>query len=210
MSGPGPEIMLTLVLILFAAYLLGSVPSSVWLGKWLRGIDVREHGSGNAGATNAFRVLGKPIGTAVLLADMIKGALAVMLSNLQEVFPEGADGWMVLRIGLGVAAVTGHIFPVFAGFRGGKGVATLAGIGLALYPYPALSALGIYLAVFLIWRISALASLAAVVSYPLWVILVFPTESLSLKVFSVVVLLLVLLTHRKNIARLVRREEGFL
>lgn len=210
MSGPDPEIMLTLVLILFAAYLLGSVPSSLWLGKWLRGIDVREHGSGNAGATNAFRVLGKPIGTAVLLADMIKGALAVMLSNLQVVFPEGADGWMVLRIGLGVAAVTGHIFPVFAGFRGGKGVATLAGIGLALYPYPALSALGIYLAVFLIWRISALASLAAVVSYPLWVILVFRTESLPLKVFSVVVLLLVLLTHRKNIARLVRREEGSL
>jgi len=202
--------MLTFVLITAAAYLLGSVPSSVWLGKWLRGTDLREHGSGNAGATNAFRVLGKPIGMAVLLADMTKGALAVMLSNFQEIIPEDTDGWMALRIGLGIAAVTGHVFPVFAGFRGGKGVATLSGIGLAIHPFSALTAMAIYLGVFLITRISALASLTAVISYPLWVILVFRTEYLSLKVFSVLVLLLVLVTHRKNIARLVRGQEGSL
>ena len=147
---------------------------------------------------------------AVLLADMTKGALAVMLSNFQEIIPEDTDGWMALRIGLGIAAVTGHVFPVFAGFRGGKGVATLSGIGLAIHPFSALTAMAIYLGVFLITRISALASLTAVISYPLWVILVFRTEYLSLKVFSVLVLLLVLVTHRKNIARLVRGQEGSL
>jgi acyl phosphate:glycerol-3-phosphate acyltransferase len=200
--------MFIIAAIIAAAYLMGSVPSSVWLGKWIRGIDLREHGSGNAGATNAFRVLGKPLGIAVLLADMAKGYLAVLLSGFQEIFPEGTEGWMALRIGLGIAAVAGHIFPVFAGFRGGKGVATLAGIGLALYPVPALAALGVYLLIFLVSGISALGSLVAVISYPLWVILVFPSGFHTLSVFSILVLLLVLLTHRKNIVRLFRGEEG--
>ncbi len=92
------------------AYLLGSIPTSVWLGRWLKGIDLRDHGSGNAGATNAFRVLGIPIGIVVLLLDMLKGYLAVSLSHLQQVIEPGSEAWMILRIGLGMLAVAGTYF----------------------------------------------------------------------------------------------------
>jgi len=200
--------MLTLIAIGVLAYLLGSVPSSLWLGRGIKGIDLREHGSGNAGATNAFRVLGKPIGTVVLIADMGKGFLAVSLSFLQQEMIPGSEGWMILRIGLGLLAVTGHIFPVFAGFRGGKGVAAMAGIGLALHPYSALAAMGIYLVVFLVSRLSALGSLSAVIFYPIWMIFVFQTDYLSLRVFSIIVPILVIITHRANIIRLISGKES--
>ncbi len=194
-----------LIAIFPLAYLLGSVPSSVWLGKAIRGIDLRAHGSGNAGATNAFRVLGKPIGIAVLLLDAGKGYLAVQLSQLQhEILPD-ADSWMVLRICLALMAVTGHIFPLFAGFRGGKGVATIAGAGLALHPFAALAAMGIYLLVFIISKISALGSITAVLSYPVWVIWVFHTGSPALRIFSILVPVMVIITHRNNIRKLAGR-----
>jgi len=196
-----------LLLILLAAYLLGSIPTSIWLGKWFRGIDLRDLGSGNAGATNAFRVLGKGPGTVVLLLDMLKGYAAVMLASLQTLVSPGGEGWMILQISLGMIAVLGHIFPVFAGFRGGKGVATVAGVGLALHPLASLAALGVYVMVFLIGRISSLGSLAAVISYPIWMVWVFRTDSTSLKVFSLMVPVLVLITHRKNLLRILRRSE---
>jgi glycerol-3-phosphate acyltransferase PlsY len=199
--------MLLLVLVVVAAYLLGSIPSSVWLGRWKQGIDLRQHGSGNAGATNAFRVLGKPIGTAVLVMDMLKGFLAVNLSFLQVEILPGTEKWMILRIAMGMMAVTGHIFPLFAGFKGGKGVATLAGVGLAIHPYAALAAIGIYLLVFLIFKLSALGSLTAVLSYPVWVILVFRSEFIAVWIFAFLVPLLVVMTHRSNIKRLIQREE---
>lgn len=192
-----------LIVIFPLAYLLGSVPSSVWLGKAIRGIDLRAHGSGNAGATNAFRVLGKPIGSAVLLLDAGKGFLAVQLSLLQHEVTPGSESWIILRISLGLMAVVGHIFPLFAGFRGGKGVATLAGAGLAIHPLAAMAALGVYLLVFLISRISALGSLSAVLSYPVWVIWVFGTGSLSVRIFSILVPVLVIFTHRNNIRKLI-------
>ena len=195
-------------MLLPAAYLLGSIPSSVWLGQWFRGIDLRKHGSGNAGTTNAFRVLGKPIGIAVLILDMLKGFTAVSLSTFQQGFDPGSESLVVFRIVLGILAVVGHIFPVFAGFRGGKGVATLAGIGLGLHPLSAICALGIYGLVFLVSRISSLGSLAAVISYPLWMILVFQAEQLSLRVFSLAVPLIVIITHRRNIVRLLRGRES--
>jgi len=189
------------------AYLLGSIPSSVWLGRALKGIDLREHGSGNAGATNAFRVLGKPIGSAVLVMDMLKGFLAVNLSLLQSEIEPGSERWMMLRIGLGLVAVCGHIFPVFASFKGGKGVAAITGAALAIHPWAALAAMGVYLVVFLAFRISALGSLTAVLSYPVWIFWVFPAEYLTVRIFSLVVVALVLLTHRSNIRRLLRGEE---
>lgn len=199
--------MIVLIGIGILAYLLGSIPSSVWMGRALKGVDLREQGSGNAGATNAFRVLGKPIGTMVLLADMGKAFLAVSLSYLQHEILPGSESWMILRIGLGLLAVVGHIFPIFAGFRGGKGVAAMAGIGLALHPFAALAAMGIYLLVFLVSRLSALGSLSAVISYPIWMIFVFQTESLSLRIFSIFVPILVIITHRANISRLIRGKE---
>lgn len=194
-------------LIILLAYLLGSIPTSVWLGRVLKGVDLREHGSGNAGATNAFRVLGKGIGTIVLLLDMLKGFLAVNLALLQNELNSGSEALMILRIGLGITAVLGHIFPLFAAFRGGKGVATVTGVALALHPFGALAAMGVYLLVFLLTRISALGSLTAVLSYPIWIILVFSTDYLSIRIFSLFVVLLVLITHRSNIQRLIRGQE---
>jgi glycerol-3-phosphate acyltransferase PlsY len=195
------------ILVILGAYLLGSIPTSVWLGRAIKGVDLREQGSGNAGATNAFRVLGKPIGIAVLVLDMAKGYLAVNLAVLQHELSPGSEAWIILRIGLGLLAVVGHIFPVFAGFKGGKGVASITGVALALHPYAALVAMGVYLLVFMITRISALGSLIAVLTYPIWIILVFRSDFLSLRIFSLVVVLLVMITHRSNILRLVRGEE---
>jgi acyl phosphate:glycerol-3-phosphate acyltransferase len=199
--------MFWLIVLIPFAYLLGSVPTSVWLGRALKGMDLREHGSGNAGATNAFRVLGKPIGATVLVLDMLKGFLAVNLAILQPSIEPGSEGFMMLKIGLGLAAVTGHILPVFAGFRGGKGVATLTGVALAIHPFAALAAMGVYLLVFLFTKISALGSLAAVFSYPVWIFWVFHSELLSIRIFSLSVVVLVLITHRSNIRRLVQGEE---
>lgn len=199
--------MITIGLLSILAYLLGSIPSSVWLGKMIRGIDLREHGSGNAGTSNAFRVLGWKIGIAVLVLDIAKGFLAVNLSHLQNDLAEGSEGWMIFRITLGILAVAGHIFPVFAGFRGGKGVATFAGIGLAIHPLATLAALGVYLIIFLIFRVSSLGSLAAALSYPLWVMVIFNTGYKSLALFSAAVTAVILLTHISNIKRLFRGEE---
>jgi glycerol-3-phosphate acyltransferase PlsY len=199
--------MIYLVIIIVLAYLLGSIPSSVWLGRAIRGVDLREHGSGNAGATNAFRVLGKTIGSVVLILDMLKGFLAVNLVHFQNELDPGTEAWMILKIGLGLVAVIGHIFPVFAGFRGGKGVATVTGVALAIHPFAALAAMGIYLLVFLLTRISALGSLVAVLTYPIWIIWVFRSDYLAIKIFSLAVLVLVLITHRSNILRLLRGEE---
>ncbi|MCK4881195.1 MAG: glycerol-3-phosphate 1-O-acyltransferase PlsY [Bacteroidales bacterium] len=199
--------MILIIAAAILAYLLGSIPSAVWLGRAIKGVDLREHGSGNAGATNAFRVLGKPIGSAVLLLDMLKGFLAVNLTLLQNEIAPGSEGWMMLKIGLGLLAVVGHIFPIFAGFRGGKGVATITGVGLAIHPFAALAAMGIYLLVFLVTRISAMGSLIAVLTYPVWIIWVFQSEYLTIRIFSLVVVVLVLITHRSNILRLVQGEE---
>jgi len=192
---------------MLGAYLLGSIPSSVWLGRWIKGVDLRKQGSGNAGATNAFRVLGKPIGVAVLALDMLKGLLAVNLSHFQKEILPDSELWMILRIILGLLAVAGHIYPLFAGFKGGKGVSTMAGVGLAIHPYAALAAMGIYLLVFLILRLSALGSLSAVISYPVWVILVFQSEFRAVWAFSVAVPVLIFITHRSNIARLISGKE---
>lgn len=199
--------MIILFFIFPLAYLLGSLPSSVWMGRVLKGIDLREHGSGNAGATNAFRILGNPIGIAVLILDMLKGFLAVNLSHLQAEIVPDSEGWIVLRIGLGMVAVAGHIFPLFAGFKGGKGVATMAGVALALHPFAALAAMGVYLTVFLIFKLSALGSLTAVLSYPFWMIVVFHAEYKAFWVFAFLVPILTIITHRSNIKRLIQNEE---
>ncbi len=199
--------MFLLIIMIVLAYLLGSIPSSVWLGRWLKEVDLRDHGSGNAGATNAFRVLGKPIGIAVLTMDMLKGFLAVNLSHVQHDILPDSEGWMILRIGLGAIAVVGHIFPLFARFRGGKGVATMAGIGLAVHPLAALAAMGVYALIFALFKLSALGSLTAVLSYPVWVMLVFQSEFKAIWIFSLVVPVLTIVTHRSNIVRLIKGKE---
>jgi len=195
------------VLALILSYLAGSIPSAVWAGRVFHGIDIREHGSGNAGATNTIRVLGWKTGVPVLIFDLAKGWLAASLPVFLNAAPEGSQQMTVLKIACGVAAIIGHVFPVFAGFRGGKGVATTFGVLLALDPYLTLSCAGIFLLVLLLSNYVSLSSMIAGVMFPVLLMTVFPTPSLLLKLFAVAVAIALVVTHRKNIGRLVRGEE---
>lgn len=190
------------------AYLLGSIPTAVWTGRLFHGIDVREHGSGNAGATNVMRVLGVRTGVPVLLIDMVKGWAAVRLVYLQASVGTGEETFMMLSILMGMLAVAGHIFPVFAGFRGGKGVATISGVCLALHPAATAAALGVFIMVLMLSKYVSLGSVSAGISFPAWVIVVFQSPYISLCVFSLVAAVLLVITHRKNIRRLITGQEN--
>jgi len=191
-----------------AAYLLGSLPTAVWTGRIFHGIDVRMHGSGNAGATNVMRVLGVKTGVPVLLIDMLKGWAAVRLLKFQPDVEIGEERFMVLSIVLGILAVTGHIFPVLAGFRGGKGVATISGVCFALHPAATAAALGIFILVLLLTKYVSVGSISAGITFPVWVIVVFRSPYISLWIFSIVAALLLVITHRKNIKRLKNGQEN--
>lgn len=195
------------VLALILSYLAGSIPSAVWAGKVFHGIDIREHGSGNAGATNTVRVLGWKTGIPVLVFDLAKGWLAASLPVFLNAAPKGSQQLTAMMIACGMAAIIGHVFPLFAGFRGGKGVATTFGVLLALYPLLTLSCAGIFLVVLLLSNYVSLSSMTAGVMFPVLMLTVFPTPSLLLKLFAVVVAVALVVTHRKNIGRLVRGEE---
>ncbi len=189
------------------AYILGSVPTAVWAGMIFRGIDLREHGSGNAGAANAIRVLGWKIGVPVLLIDMSKGWLAAMLPVFFSLADPETALITNLQIGTGLTAILGHIFPVFARFRGGKGVATASGVILAIHPLLTLSCLGVFLIVFLITRIVSVSSMSAGIAFPILLFALFDTPSLMFKLFSILVAVALLVTHRENIKRLIKGEE---
>lgn len=196
------------ILLIFSAYLIGSVPSSVWIGKWFYGTDVREHGSGNAGFTNTVRVLGWKAGVPVFFIDVLKGYLAVSIIRFSQVYFPGTADYVNFQLLLGAAAVIGHIFPVYVGFKGGKGVATLLGILLAIQPNPTLICMGIFLVVFLTTRYVSLSSMIAGISFPILIIFVFKTTISSLVIFSMIVSILLILTHQKNIERLLNKEES--
>lgn len=193
--------------MLTAAYLLGSIPTAVWIGKFFYRIDVREYGSGNAGATNTFRVLGKKAGIPVLLIDVMKGFAAVSLAHCSGYVPHTTQ-FINLQLVLGIASLIGHIFPIFASFRGGKGIATLLGIILAVHLYAALIAMGIFIVVLLISSYVSLSSITAAVMFPVIVIVIFRETVPSLVIFSILIAIMVLITHQKNIERLLRREES--
>ena len=190
------------------AYLLGAIPSAVWIGRAFFNIDVREHGSGNAGATNTFRVLGKKAGIPVLLIDIAKGWATVFFLARFSSFELFSDSYVYLQLTLGVAAVIGHIFPVYVGFRGGKGIATLLGVLLALHLQAAAVCLGIFLVAFVLSRIVSVGSMLAGISFPLVIAFVFKEQHPGLLIFATVVAILVLITHHKNIKRLLRKEEN--
>src|SRR4051812_13731351 len=116
------------VLLILSAYLIGSIPTSVWVSKYLFGIDIREYGSGNAGASNTYRVLGSRMGTFVMVVDILKGVIATSLYLSMPYYLTDELDRTNFMVGLGLAAVVGHIFPIWADFRGGKGVATLFGM----------------------------------------------------------------------------------
>jgi glycerol-3-phosphate acyltransferase PlsY len=184
------------------AYILGSVPTAVWAGKIFRRIDVREHGSGNAGATNAIRVLGWKIGVPVLLIDMAKGWLAAMLPVFFGLAEPGTALITNLQIMTGVTAIIGHIFPIFAGFRGGKGVATIFGVLLAIHPLLTLVCLGVFLLVFVVTGIVSISSMSAGIAFPVFMFTLFDTPSLLFRYFSIFVALALIITHKNNIRRL--------
>ena len=194
------------------AYLLGSIPSAVWIGKAWHDIDVREHGSKNSGATNTFRVLGKKAGITVLLMDVVKGLLAVFLPLiLAQFFPailDGIDDLSALKVICALAVILGHIFPVFAQFDGGKGVATSLGVIIAIHPPTALVCFLLFLVVFLISNFVSLGAITASVGFPLVLIFVFKTHSLWLIVFSILLGVAVIFAHKKNIKRLLKGEEN--
>jgi glycerol-3-phosphate acyltransferase PlsY len=196
-----------IAVFIFTAYLLGSIPTSVWIGKAFYNIDVREFGSGNAGATNTFRVLGKQAGIPVLIIDILKGSLAVALAYLSD-FERQSDEFINLQLSLGIAALMGHIFPVFAGFRGGKGVATILGIVVCILPFSCALALIVFLAVLFSTRIVSLSSMVGGISFPVFLSAAMGNQNPILTVFSIVVAILLIVTHRKNIRRLLRKQES--
>lgn len=196
-----------IVLEILAAYLLGSVSSAVWIGKLLYGVDVRQHGSGNAGATNVIRVLGYKAGIPVMLVDVFKGWLAVQLAVWLPVPGLSSEMMVYVRIGMAIAAVLGHVFPVYSGFKGGKGVGTIAGAGISLFPLALLLVLVVFILVLAITHYVSLSSIIASLVFPLVVIFVMGIHHPGLVGLSLIVALFIPLTHRKNIQRLLKGEE---
>ncbi|MGD9899544.1 MAG: glycerol-3-phosphate 1-O-acyltransferase PlsY [Calditrichaceae bacterium] len=202
--------MLDAFLILVLSYLIGSFPTAVIAGKLLKNIDIRDHGSGNAGATNVFRVLGWKAGTVVLLIDMFKGFAPVFwIAGLIHNNPESLIYFQILAA---FAAIAGHIWTVFAGFRGGKGVGTSAGVFLGLAPIPLVIALISFVAV--VW-ISRYVSLGSILAALIFVAAVFVQKYFLLKdipdvlmYLSIIIAVLIWVSHRSNIKRLIAGNEN--
>jgi glycerol-3-phosphate acyltransferase PlsY len=192
---------------LLLAYLVGAIPSAVWVGRTFYGIDVREYGSGNAGATNTFRVLGKKPGIAVLIMDILKGFLAVKIAYLVGDYEPQSPEFIDFELALAVCGLMGHIFPVYVGFRGGKGVATMLGILIGVHPEAALFCALVFVVSFTISRFVSLSSMLAGITFPV-VIMVFYSTNSSINIFSLAVAIMILVTHQRNIERLLAGEES--
>lgn len=197
---------LSLALAVAGSYLFGSFPSALIAGHLARGIDIRRHGSGNAGATNTLRVLGKGWAVAVLCVDLAKGALAVLLAGY--FFPEAGDS---VRVAAGLSVVAGHVFPLFSGFRGGKGVAPAAGMLTALFPPLAPVCALVFAGVLAVWKKASLASLITAVMLPVvyGVLSAGIFDVFSFWIFGLcsIITVLVVCTHAGNIRRLREGSE---
>ncbi|QOJ28189.1 MAG: glycerol-3-phosphate 1-O-acyltransferase PlsY [Ignavibacteriales bacterium] len=212
--------MLLLLVIVILSYLVGSIPTGIIISRLVKGIDIREHGSGNMGGTNVFRVLGWKFGLLVLLIDALKGVIAVVfIARLpMEVFPftnaTPFDDFTLVQLIAGSAAMLGHVFTVFAGFKGGKGVATGLGILAAVTTVDLLIGIGLFIIIVSIWRYVSLGSMIGALSIPVTLII---RENLfdahiegywTLLPFLIVISLFVVFTHRKNISRLISGTEN--
>jgi acyl phosphate:glycerol-3-phosphate acyltransferase len=195
-------------ILIILAYFIGSIPTAIIVSKLFFNIDIREYGSGNMGATNTFRVLGPKFGTIVMVGDMLKGILAVALYNLLPYYLTNELDRTNLMIGLGLAAVIGHIYPIWADFRGGKGVATLFGMVLAIQPIVAINCVAVFLLVLYLTRYVSLSSIIAGVALPICVLWIYNEKEVFYRVFAVAVAALIVLTHQKNISRLLKGNEG--
>ncbi|WPP48082.1 glycerol-3-phosphate 1-O-acyltransferase PlsY [Catalinimonas niigatensis] len=192
------------------AYLLGSIPSAVWYGLRFHNTDVRKHGSGNAGATNTFRVLGKRAGTIVMLVDILKGLSATMLAFFLIRMQAIDHGQLIeYKLLLGVVAVIGHVFPLYTNFKGGKGVATLLGMVVSVQPLVALSCILIFLLTLTFSKYVSLSSLLATLAFPLLLMVPpFKTDEPILIFFGFLMFIVLAITHKKNIRRLLSGDEN--
>lgn len=199
-----------IILLSILAYVLGSIPSAVWVGQSFFGIDVRDFGSGNAGATNTFRVLGKKAGIYVLLLDIIKGFTAASLVYLvPQISPVFNKTFFInLQLLFGLLAVVGHLYPIFAQFKGGKGIATLFGMILAIHYLSALACVLIFVVLLLSTRFVSLSSISAAIIFPISLIWIFKRHEPLFIAFGICAAVLVVLTHRKNIDRLLNGNES--
>ncbi|QSE97962.1 glycerol-3-phosphate 1-O-acyltransferase PlsY [Fulvivirga lutea] len=200
-----------LIIAVILAYLLGSIPTAVWLGRSMYGIDVREHGSGNSGATNTFRVLGKRAGIIVMLADIIKGmvatSIAILLFRLNFIEEQNL---VTAKLILGVVAVKGHIFSAFLNFKGGKGVATLLGMMIAIHYEVALLCIVVFIITLLISKYVSLASIISALAFPTFLLFIprFQTNEPLLIIFGFFLFIVIVWTHNKNIKRIADGEEN--
>jgi acyl phosphate:glycerol-3-phosphate acyltransferase len=190
------------------AYLIGSIPTAVWVGKWFYGVDVRDYGSGNAGATNTIRVLGPKAGIPVFIIDVMKGFGAASLAYFcKKDFGDHNEFYALFKFILAFFAIIGHVLPVFAGFKGGKGISTSLGVVFALLPGAALVSFVLFMIVLLISHYVSVGSMSAAIIFPFVSYFVFDCNEWAYIVFSITVVIFIFFTHRKNIRRLRKGEE---
>jgi glycerol-3-phosphate acyltransferase PlsY len=196
------------IILVILAYLLGSIPTSVWVSNYFFDMDIRSYGSGNAGATNTFRVLGSKAGSFVFVVDMLKGFMAVDLAYVIPKYQLDNTALTNFQVILGICAVVGHIFPIWAEFKGGKGIATLFGMILAIQPLVAASLVGVFFFMLFVTRYVSLSSIVASIAFPVLIFFIFREPELMYRVFAVATACLVVLTHHKNINRLLTGNES--
>ncbi|GJM29310.1 MAG: glycerol-3-phosphate acyltransferase [Cyclobacteriaceae bacterium] len=192
------------------AYLIGSLPSAVWLGQAYYGIDVRDFGSGNAGATNTFRVLGTKAGILVMAIDIFKGLTAVTLATVWMQLGFISESQIVLfKLVFGISAVVGHIFPIYVGFKGGKGVATLLGMVLGINPLVAAICIAVFMIVLLLTKYVSLGSILGTLTFPVMLMItdIEPNDSI-LVMFGFTFFVVVIFTHKKNVHRILNGTEN--
>ncbi len=190
------------------AYLIGAIPFSVLIGKFFFGKDVRKFGSGNAGATNSIRVLGKRAGIIVLLLDVAKGMVAVSLSYYFGNISLINEKFILYQFALGLAAAIGHIYPVYLWFKGGKGVATFFGVIVAVFPQIAIVCAFVFFIAFLLTKYVSLSSIIASIAFSLSVLFFYTDLPIQNRLFTIFIPLLIIYTHRENIKRLINKEEN--
>jgi glycerol-3-phosphate acyltransferase PlsY len=195
-------------ILVIIAYLIGSIPTSVWVSKYVFDIDIRNYGSGNAGATNTFRVLGSKWGSFVMLVDVSKGVLATSLYILTPFYLTDELARTNFMIILGMASVIGHIFPIWAEFRGGKGVATILGMAIAIQPLVAVLCLVVFALTLITTRFVSLSSMLAGVAFMVLILFIFNERETLYRLFAIIVALMVVITHQKNISRILKGTES--
>ena len=196
------------VIAVLLAYFIGSIPSAIWVSKWFFGVDVRDYGSNNAGATNTFRVIGRVAGFTVLFFDILKGWVSVKILTSLILYEPQSSEFINMQLVVGITAVIGHVFPIYEKFQGGKGVATLMGIILAINFSAAIGCVVIFLLIFIFTSYVSLGAIVAAIFFPVITIFIIRVESISVVYFSIFISILVILTHKPNIYRLLNKDEN--